>query len=70
MKDCSHGVAPIINGNKFSLNQCPSNDLEREEIKNVPFAFTIMSLMYAWVCTRPAIAYVVGILSRYQSIQV
>ncbi|KAK9160022.1 hypothetical protein Syun_006363 [Stephania yunnanensis] len=28
MKDCSSSVAPIVKGDKFSLNQSPKNDLE------------------------------------------
>ena len=36
-------------------------------MKNIPFASTVGSLMYAQVCTRPDIAYAVGVLGRYQS---
>jgi hypothetical protein len=67
MKDCSPSVALIIKGDRFSLNQCPKNNLEREQMKNIPYAFTVGSLMYAQVCTRPHIAFVVGMLGRYQS---
>ena len=67
MKDCSPSVAPIMKGNKLSLNQCPKNDLENESMKNIPYASVVGSLMYAQVCTRPDIAYAVGVLGRYQS---
>ena len=67
MKDCSPGVTPIVEGDKFSLNQCPSNDLEKKEMKNIPYASVVGSLMYAQVCTRPGISYAVGMLGRYQS---
>lgn len=33
----------------------------------VPYASVVGSLMYAMVCTRPDIAHVVGVLSRYMS---
>ena len=36
-------------------------------MKNIPYALAIGSLMYAQVCTRLDIAYVVGVLGRYQS---
>ncbi|WKA03458.1 hypothetical protein VitviT2T_021565 [Vitis vinifera] len=36
-------------------------------MKNIPYASTFESLMYAQVCTRPDIAFVVGMLGRYQS---
>ena len=67
MKDCSPSVAPIVKGDKFNLDQCPKNDFEREQMKTIPYASAVGSLMYAQVCTRPDIAFVVGMLGRYQS---
>ena len=67
MKNCSSSVAPILKGDKFDLNQCPKNDFEWEHMKNIPYASVVGSLMYAQVCTRPDIAFVVGVLGRYQS---
>jgi len=67
MKDCSPGVPPIVRSDKFSLNQYPSNDWKREEMKNIPYNAAIGSFTYAQIGTRPDIAYVVGMLGRYQS---
>ena len=67
MKDCSPSVAPIVKGDRFNLNQCPKNDFEREQMKNIPYASAVGSIMYAQVCTRPDIAFVVGMLGRYQN---
>ena len=67
MKDCSPSVAPIMKGDKFNLNQCPKNDLEREQMKDIPYASVVGSLMYAQVFTRPDISFIVGMLGRYQS---
>ena len=67
MKDCSPSVAPIVKGDRFNLNQCPKNEFEREQMQNIPYASAVGSLMYAQVCTRPDIAFAVGILGRYQS---
>jgi hypothetical protein len=36
-------------------------------MSRVPYASAVGSLMYAMVCTRPDIAHVVGVLSRYMS---
>ncbi|KAK4395840.1 Retrovirus-related Pol polyprotein from transposon TNT 1-94, partial [Sesamum angolense] len=47
--------------------QCPMNDLEREQMKDILYASAIGSLMYAQVCTRPDNAFAVGMLGRYQS---
>ncbi|RVW23075.1 hypothetical protein VitviT2T_005480 [Vitis vinifera] len=67
MKNCSLSVSPIVKSNRFNLDQCPKNDLEREQMKNIPYASAVGSLMYAQVCTRPDIAFAVGMLGRYQS---
>ena len=67
MKDCSPSVSPIVKGDKFNMNQCLKNDLEREQMKNIPYASTVGSLMYAQACTRPDIAFAIGMLGRYQS---
>ncbi|XP_060972353.1 secreted RxLR effector protein 161-like [Cannabis sativa] len=62
MHSCSFGKAPIVKGDKFSKAQCPQNDKERDEMKIVPYASLVGSLMYAQVCTRPDIAVVAGVL--------
>ena len=67
MENCSPSVAPIVRGDKFNLDQCPKSNLEREHMENIPYTSAIGSLMYAQVCTRPNIAYAVGMLGRYQS---
>ncbi|WKA13290.1 hypothetical protein VitviT2T_030606 [Vitis vinifera] len=56
-----------VKDDRFNLNQCPKNDLESEQMKNIPYASAVESLMYAQVCTRPDIAFAVGMLGRYQS---
>ena len=67
MKDCSPSFAPIVKGDRFNLNQCPKNDFEMKQMKNIPYASFVGSLMYAQVCTRSDIAFAVGMLRRYQS---
>jgi hypothetical protein len=70
IKDCSPNVAPIVKGDRFNLNQCPKNDFEREQMKNIPYTSVVGSLMYAQACTGPDIAFAVGILGRIRVIQV
>ncbi|XP_074277265.1 secreted RxLR effector protein 161-like [Silene latifolia] len=67
MKDCSPSVVPIVKGDRFCLDQCPRNDIEREQMKNISYASAVGSIIYAQVCTRPGIAYAIGVLGRYQS---
>ncbi|RVW83994.1 Retrovirus-related Pol polyprotein from transposon TNT 1-94 [Vitis vinifera] len=54
-------------GDKFSLHQCLKNELEMKNMERFPYASTIGSLMYAQVCMRPDIVYIVGMLGRYLS---
>ena len=67
MQSCSSGKAPIVKGNKFSKCQCSHNDIERDQMKAVPYSLVVGSLMYAQVCTRLDIVFVVGMLGRYLS---
>ena len=67
MKDCSPSIAPIMKGDRFNLNQCSKNDLNREQMKNISYASVVGNLMYVQVCTRPVIAFSVAIMGRYQS---
>ena len=36
-----------------------------KEMRKVPYASVVGSLMYAMVCTRPDIAHVVGVASQF-----
>ena len=67
MNNCSAGVVPIQKGDKFSLMQCPKNDVERKQMESIPYASVVGNLMYLQTCTRPDISFAVGMLGRYQS---
>ena len=67
MQNCSASPVPIQKGDKFSLIQCPQNDLERKQMEAILYASVVGSLMYAQICTRPDISFAVGMLGRYQS---
>eukprot|EP00253_Pinus_taeda_P013245 PITA_13245 len=54
----------VVKGKK---ELCPKTQEEEEDMSHVPYASAVGSLMYAMVCTRPDIAYVVGVLSRFMS---
>ena len=61
------GDTPIAKGDKFSLHQCPKNELKKKDMERFPYALAIGSLMYAQVCMCSDIAYIVGMLGRYLS---
>ena len=47
MQSCSSGKAPILKGDIFSKGQCPHNDIERDQMKAIPYSSVVGSLMYA-----------------------
>ncbi|KAK9063217.1 hypothetical protein SSX86_017087 [Deinandra increscens subsp. villosa] len=67
MQQCSPSVAPVVKGDSFGSYQCPKSEAEIEQMRLTPYASVVGSLMYAQVCTRPDIAYITGMLGRYQS---
>ncbi|RVW45757.1 Retrovirus-related Pol polyprotein from transposon TNT 1-94 [Vitis vinifera] len=67
MHNCSFARVPIVKGDRFSKAQCPQNDDERKEKRTIPYSSLVGNLMYAQVCTRLDIAFVVGMLGRYLS---
>ena len=52
---------------RLAAEQCPRTQEEEEDMSHVPYVSIVGSLMYAMVCTRPDIAHVVGVLSRFMS---
>ena len=69
MEKCSTSLVQIQKEDKFSINQCPKNELEHKQMNDVTYASIVGSLMYAQAYTRPDISFVGGMLGRYQSNQ-
>ena len=67
METCSANDVPMTKGDKLNKDQCPKTDLEKKNMEGKPYAQLIGSLMYAQTCTRPDLAYAVGVLARFQS---
>ena len=59
--------APIVKGDSFGKLKCPKNQYEIDLMKAVPYVSAVESLQYAQVCTRPDLAFVTGVLGRFQS---
>jgi hypothetical protein len=66
MHKCNLTPAPIVKGVKFVKFQCLRNQYETNEMKAVQYASVVGSLMYAQVCTRLDLAFVIRMLGRYQ----
>ena len=67
MEKCSSNVVSIQKWDKFSLMQCPKNELEHKQMEQIPYASIVWSLMYVQNCTRSNISFAVRMLGRYQS---
>ena len=59
--------APLPPHVKLSLNDCPKSNADKAEMAKVPYSSAVGSIMYAMICTRPDIAFAVGVVSRYMS---
>ena len=64
MQDSKKGLLPTRHGIILSKDKCPKTPQEEEDMRQIPYASTVGSLMYAMLCTRPDICYAVGIVSR------
>ncbi|KAK1683281.1 hypothetical protein QYE76_044129 [Lolium multiflorum] len=66
MDESKKGFLPMLLGKVLSKTQGPATE-ERERMSQIPYASAVGSIMYAMLCTRPDIAHVVSLTSRYQS---
>ncbi|TYK16841.1 gag/pol protein [Cucumis melo var. makuwa] len=67
MQNSKRGLLPFRHGVTLSKEQCPKTPQDVEEMRHIPYASAVGSLMYAMLCTRPDICYALGIVSRYKS---
>ena len=66
MQDSKKGMLPFAHGVHLSKEQSPKTPQEVEDMRRFPYASAVGSLMYAMLCTRPDICYVVGMVSQFQ----
>ena len=67
MQNCKSSPALLVKGYRYGEFQCPKNQYEIDQMKAIPYSSAVGSLQYAQVCTRPDLAFVTGLLDRYQS---
>ncbi|XP_062093771.1 secreted RxLR effector protein 161-like [Humulus lupulus] len=63
MANSKKGLLSSQHGVHLSKKKSPQNPQEEEEMKQIPYAFVVGSLMYAMLCTRPDICHAVGVVS-------
>jgi hypothetical protein len=66
MNQCKATPVPIVKGDKFGNHQCPQNQCQKDQMKSVPYASTMRSIMYAQIYIRPDLEFTIGMLGRYQ----
>jgi hypothetical protein len=62
--------APIVKGDKFGCFQSTKNQYEINQILSVTYALAVGRLMYAQVCTRSDLAFVIEMLGKYKKLHV
>ncbi|KAM2156860.1 hypothetical protein ACFX1R_042497 [Malus domestica] len=67
MEQSKKGILYVRHGIHLSKSMGSKTPEKIRHMSAIPYASAIGSLMYAMICTRPDIAYVVSINSRYQS---
>ena len=67
MHDAKSVSTPIAPHFKLAALQCASTDENFEYMSRVPYFSDVGSLMYAMVCSRPDLSYVMSLVSRYMA---
>ena len=67
MVDCKPATTPLEPNVKMSEMDCPTSDLEKDEMEKFPYRSVVGILMYLSVCTRPDICQAVGELNRFNN---
>ena len=67
MENVKPTSTPLPTTIRLSDRDSPSTEEERKLNGKIPYASAVGSIMYAMVATRPDLAYVVGVVSRYMS---
>ena len=57
-------LTPLPTSIRLSDRESPSTEVETEQMRKIPYALTVGSLMYTMVATQADLGYVVGITSR------
>jgi hypothetical protein len=65
MHQCKPSSVLIVKGDRFGNFQSPRNQYEIDQMKSIPYALAVGSLMYAQVCTHTDIAFATGMFGRF-----
>jgi len=65
MSDCKSVSTPLVAHFKLSFDSCPKIEEEIEKMSDVLYSSAVGSLMYAVVCIRPDLSFVVSAMSFF-----
>jgi len=65
MDNCKFVFTSLAAHFKLSFKSCPQFEDNIGKMSNVSYSSAVGSLMYAMICTRPTLSYVVSVRSRY-----
>jgi hypothetical protein len=63
--NCKSVATPFTSHFKLSSRQCPVTEDEKEYMSHIPYSNAVGNLMYVMICTRPDLAHVVSVVSRF-----
>ena len=66
MEASKKGYLSVSYGIHLSKKMCHKTLEERKRMNGISYASTVGSIMYAMLCTKPDVAYALGIASRFQ----
>ena len=67
MTGCKTAYTPLEPGTKLSKADAPSNPIEKEAMKAIPYQSAVGAIMYCMLGTRPDIAFAITALSQFCS---
>ena len=67
MKGSKIGYLPIGHGIQLSKKISPKTPEERNRMSSIPYTSAVGSIIYAILCTKPDVAYALGIISIFQA---
>ena len=67
MEGSKRGYLLIGHGIQLSKKIFPKTPEERNKISFIPYVSAVGSIIYAMLCTKPDVAYALGIVSRFQA---
>ena len=65
MDGSKRGYLPMSQGIHLSKKMSPKTPEERNRMSSIPYASVVGSIMYTMLCTKPDVAYALGIASRF-----